>query len=264
MNRYLNKCLQGELKLNDRIQEQFQILKELKAIDDQLRYLENDIQKIPTQIEKIQTELKSKEGEFLKYKSQVEDFEKRIRGHEADLKERDEKIKKSEGKLMEVKTNEEYQAANREILVQKEQSSKIEEGILELMSQLEIQKVSLKTAKGEFEEIQKNALGQIGTLEKEKAELEKEKAEKVKIRETNTTRLESNVALLYMKLTLHSHGAAIAEVNQGMCMACHMNIRPQIFNEILGFKAVHRCTHSTCGKILIPVTRVADKEASGC
>ncbi|MBY0370419.1 hypothetical protein K2X33_07015, partial [bacterium] len=224
---------------------QYQFLLQLKEIDERAFLVERDVGLIPGELAKHDAALATRRSAFDSAKAQVADCEKRLRAAERELKEKEDALFKAEGKMMEVKTNEEYQAAMRENAVQKAAKATLEDNVLKLITDLEGEKGKL----GDIEKVFKTEEGKILA---EKTKLQQENAELQKLLETLTEKrknvsgqMEPSAASLYQKILALRRGTAVATTDNGRCLSCNLQVRPQIYNEILGHKAIHRC--GNCG-----------------
>ena len=162
----------------------------------------------------------------------MEGLKKQRKSLEREIEECDQKIKKSQVKLMEVKTNKEYKAMLTETDELKKGKSGKEDLLLEFLEKLEegIQKekalkktVEAKTAEGKLKKDQ---------LEKERQAYEKELLDINQKREELTSRIDSPLLKQYEFLKDRLKGVAVAEVKDATCLSCHMQIPPQLYNEL--------------------------------
>jgi predicted nucleic acid-binding Zn-ribbon protein len=239
---------------------QYEVLGALKRVDDQLVRVLSDLAKLPEERAQAKGRLAEAESAFQAAKERFQDFEKRARQAELAVKEKEDFLRKAEAKLMDVKTNDEYRAALREVENHKKEKDALEEQALELLTELDKHRAAFQADEAKFQE----AKGVHGTLmEKlaaDEAMLEKSRGELLRQREELAGRLDDQTASLFRKLSSRMRGAVITAVdNAGCCTSCHMQIRPQAYNEIVGHQAVHTC--GSCGKILVPQHPVPSAEA---
>lgn len=246
--------------LSEGIRAQYQILAELKRVEEKVARLQNDIERIPNELQKLQSALSTRRQDYDKTKQIFDTAEKKLRGVEAELREKEDKLNKAESKMMEVKTNEEYQAAMRENEGQKKEKTGLEEQILTLISEVEAQRTHLKAAEGQFKEYEGVVTKDTKALESDRDKLLKLLEEQTQMQTSVVSRLSPEVQTLYNRVAAKMKGAAIVQAENGMCVGCNMKMRPQLFNEVLGFKAIHRCP--SCGRIVIIVPKDAESVAT--
>jgi predicted nucleic acid-binding Zn-ribbon protein len=229
--------------------EQYSILHSLKKVDEELFRLLKGIEEVPAEIHQIDQKIAQAKKDFEASKLAIQDCEKKLRAAESELKDKEDKLSKAESKMMEVKTNEEYKAATKENEAQKALLGTLEEKTIILMTELDEHKKRIKSFETDFKKTEVALLEQKQKLESEKLALEKFYDTEKNKRTDLANALIPEVRTVYQKVITATKGLAIAEAFKGSCRGCNMKIRPQLFNEILGFKGIHRCP--SCGKLLI-------------
>lgn len=221
---------------------------ELQQLDLQIAEMTRLIDSLPGQIQKLQSQLDDFINTHEERKKRLAANQKERKDLEGDVKEIQEKITKHKGQLYEVKTNEQYKAMLKEIEGEEANIRKIEDQILEKMVAAE--------------EIQKNIQEAAARLDGEKARvaaevkhMQDERQKDIAEREQLQTRrkevaagLSESVRELYERTRTHRTGLAVAEVREGLCTACNVRLRPQVYNEVRSDDAVLTCEN--CGRIL--------------
>lgn len=236
---------------------QFKILGKLKRLDEKLYRLKTELERIPEEVKKLEAKLAQHREDFNLHKANFDTNEKTLRKAEIDLKEKEDFIKKAESKMMECKTNEQYQAAQKEIEGFKAEKAKLEEIVLTCMNGMEGHRSNLKTAEEKFKEQE----GVCNTEKKEydevRQKLLRSYEEQGQQKEGIVSQLSPDVSAVYRRAFTNTKGVAICLAENTSCTGCNMKIRPQLFNEILGAKAIHRCPN--CGRILITASSEIDE-----
>lgn len=236
--------------MSEAIKLQYTILSELKRLDDKVSRLQRDLDSIPAEITQLEAALATRKAEYDKVKALVDAHEKNVRKVEGDLREKEDQLKKAESKMMEVKTNEEYQAAQKENDGSKKDKGILEEKLLKLISEFEEHKAKLKEADATYKEYETKAKSEQKVLEEARKKVAADYEQLVGKRSSITGQLTPDISVLYTRIMGRTKGrGAIALVDNGLCLACNMRVRPQLYNEVLGCKAVHQC--SSCGRLLI-------------
>jgi uncharacterized protein len=239
--------------MSDAIKTQVALLVELKSIDDKAYRLQIGLGQIPEEIAKIDSDLKQHDEAFAMARDTLAEVEKKLRSSEQELKSKEDELHKAEGKMMEVKTNAEYMAAMKENENRKVAKGALEERVLTLMDQLEVQRQTLKALEKEHGSEKTRLLSTKKTLEQQKVQLESDLQQVSGQRQGQSAKLEAKLQALYNKLFIDGGSrGAIASALNCQCSACNMQVRPQVFNEIVAFLAIHQCGH--CRKILVPGT----------
>ena len=236
---------------------QFRTLGKLKRLDEKLYRLKNEIDRIPEEIKRLEQKLSKHKEEFSLHKANFDTQEKLLRKAELDLKEKEDFIRKAEGKMMECKTNEEYQAAQKEIEGFKSEKTALEETVLNSMNGMEGHRNNLKIAEEKFKQEESSFNKEKKEYEETKAKLVKSYEEQASQKGSLITQLSPDTSSLYQRAFTATKGLAICLAENSSCLGCNMKIRPQLFNEILGSKVIHRCP--SCGRILITSSAELDE-----
>jgi len=224
-------------------------LNDLKRTDEKIFRLKNELDQIPVEISELDTQIAKSLETFHQVKNQFETLEKSLRKAESDLKEKEDFLRKAENKMMEVKTNEEYQAAQRENETHLQAKVQLEESVLSLLTQLDEFKITLKDSESQHKKRADEFNQSKAKLQEEGRSIQKSYEELVQKRTSVLSQLDPEIQGLYEKSRAAVKGVPIALVESGLCSGCHVKVRPQLFNEVLGFKAVHRCP--SCSRILL-------------
>lgn len=234
--------------MSEATRTQYETLAELRRTDEKIFRFKRGIEEIPKELAKLDAALADRRKLFDSAKATLETSEKRLRSIESDLKERESGIEKAAAKLMEVKTNQEYQAALKENEDRKKDKTKLEEDVTKLLAEVDAARKNLKTQETEFRTFEESLVADRTRLEEEMARIKGLMGEQLERRKFSAAKLDGPVAVVYNRVS-SSGATAVALVDNGICMGCRTKVRPQLYNEILGFKAVHRC--SSCGRLLI-------------
>jgi predicted nucleic acid-binding Zn-ribbon protein len=230
------------------LREQLEKLIALQTIDQRVSEMEREKSQIPQSITFLEGELKKEEEKFLAEKAELEKLQKDRRQKEKDLEEEVDKVKKAEARVLEIKTNKEYQAVLKEIASAKKLNRQREEEILEILEKFE--DAQQRTARGEkeLEGKRKETLRQVTELKQKVASFEQEMAGEVRQRKEKEREISRELLRRYRMLADKRQGIAVARVAQGACQACHMNLRPQLYIELQRQESMIICPN--CSRIL--------------
>ncbi len=220
----------------------------LQAIDLRVQEMEREKSGIPQYIASLEEELRKEEEKFHAEKAEMEKLGKGRRQKEKDLEEETDKVKKAESKVFEIKTNKEYQAVLKEIESAKKLNRQREEEILEILEKLEQGQKRITGAEKELEEKRKEMQRQVSELKQKEASFEQEMAGEVRQKEEQEKEIPAELLSKYRMLAGKRQGIAVARVVQGVCQACHMNLRPQLYNELQRQETLIICPN--CSRIL--------------
>jgi predicted nucleic acid-binding Zn-ribbon protein len=237
-------------------------LLQLDATDRELAHLRAEIAALPKRVAEIETKLAGIHAEVDKARKAIKDQETARRKHEGDIQSLQQKISKYRDQMLAVKTNQEYRALGNEIEFSEQEIRLIEDRILDGMVDLENREKQLKAIEAE-QKLQQAA------VEKEKSEAraftekdEKAVAELLPKREDLRKGIDAETLRHYDRV-LKVRGTALAEARDQYCQACHVMLRPQVYNDILIGEQVQTC--DSCSRILyhVPGDVPAPGDASG-
>jgi len=149
---------------------------------------------------------------------------------------------------MEVKTNKEYQAMQKEIATAEEGVRSQEDRILEQMEEAETLGRELKVAEAALKTQQDEIARERKRLEEEAAALQKQAHDISSTRAAVTKELSAAALRLFEHVSRQRKGLAVAEARDGICTVCHVRLRPQVFNEVRRNESLIQC--DSCLRIL--------------
>ncbi len=158
------------------------------------------------------------------------------------------RLSKYKGQLMEVKTNKEYQAMQKEMATAEHEVRAFEDTLLEHMEEAETLAGELKNAEAAQKAEQALVAREQKVLEAERAEIEQELIRLTAARGEVIAKLAPDVLALFERVAHGRKGVAVAEARDGLCTVCHVRLRPQVFNEVRRNDALHQC--DSCTRIL--------------
>ena len=227
---------------------QLDILINLQEIDSKMLNLENRIHQIPEEIFDLDQTLDNERKSVEELNSLVNEGNKQRVLLEGDVESFKDKLSKYKTQLMEVKTNKEYQAMLHEIENTNQEIRTIEDQTLEQMVKTEESEQQLEEAKQKLatqesllskkrDELESSGLkiqGNIDQFKDERDQLEKQ--------------IQGEILQQYKKIALARNQIALAEAKDQSCQACHVRLRPQLFNEIKTNQKIITC--ESCNRIL--------------
>lgn len=232
------------------MKEHLQKLIELQELDSRIRLHDSQEETFPVEIENLVQEITGHAEAFQQEVLRVETLEKERRQRERELEAAGEQIKKIQGRLHEVKTNKEYQAFLTEIDHLKEKMDQYEVEIIERLDEAD-------KLRDELKEKEKTYLEEKEKLEKKKAKLEEklrhlpeDLKDLKRRRELVEKEIPEDLLNRYMTLMEKRGGIAVVYVRKEICQGCHMNIPPQLFNQVQKAEQIYTCPH--CNRILVP------------
>lgn len=214
------------------ITEQILLLVQLQKLDAEIYTLEKRKREGPLRVKGLEEDFK-KRSEVLKDEDgKLKSLQVTQNEKENELASKEENIKKCQSQLNALKTNKEYTTMLQEIGGHEADKSVLEEGILLIMDEVEAQKKEVEKVKGLVKE-DENKLNQdkekvsadikeievtVGTLNKQRSEA--------------AGKIDKAILSKYERLLKGKDSLAMVKVADNACGGCHMNLPPQVINEI--------------------------------
>jgi predicted nucleic acid-binding Zn-ribbon protein len=220
---------------------------EIQQLDQQAAELSRVIDSLPKEIQTRQSELDNFIRAHEERKKRLAANLKERKDLEGDIKAIQEKISKHKDQLYQVKTNEQYRAMLKEIEGEEAGIRAIEDRILEKMIESEEIQKHVQDAAARLDSEKARVAAEVSRLQNERQK-HVDELEKVKARRNEVAAVLSVAVLeLYDRIRSYRTGPAVAEVRDGLCTACNVRLRPQVYNELRTGEAVMTCEN--CSRI---------------
>lgn len=179
----------------------------------------------------------------------LDDGKRRRRELEKDAAVFQGRLTKFQGQLSVVKTNREYQAIQTEITSAKEELGAAEERILECMLETDGLAATLKTAEAALTAKRKEIAAEKRELAAALATTEAALTTTTAAHETLLQDLPARITALFDQVAKMRKGVALSVATRdGLCSACHVRLRPMVFQEVRRNDAIIQC--DSCQRIL--------------
>ncbi|HJR61576.1 MAG TPA: C4-type zinc ribbon domain-containing protein [Vicinamibacterales bacterium] len=158
------------------------------------------------------------------------------------------RLSKYKDQLMAVKTNKEYQAMQTEIATAEGLVRSHEDKLLDLMEVSEQESADLKSAEAAMKSEQAAIAAQQKALEAEISTREAELQRLTDERAGLMPQISKEALTIFERVAHGRKGVAVAEARDGLCVVCHVRLRPQMFNEVRRNDTIVQC--DSCTRIL--------------
>jgi len=220
-------------------------LQELDLAAERHRRRETDIPQLQSALD---ARLAARSAALDTVKTRIAESQTGRREVERDLAAVQSRLSKFKNQLMEVKTNKEYQAMQKEMSVAEQEISDLETRMLERMEEADSLAIELKTAQAALAAEQAEITRERQALERERGTVADD-LKRLSDERARTAALVSAEALALFERLAHSRrGLAMAEARDGLCTVCHVRLRPQVFNEARRNAGIVQC--DSCTRIL--------------
>lgn len=219
----------------------------LHHADAALKRIESDLAEVPRLRKEVEDRLARDRSHLDAAKAALAACQKARKEHETAVADLKAKLSKYKGQLMEVKTNKEYTAVLHEI-----------EGVeREIKARDDLTFGEMEKEEGLAQQVKREE-ADFGELEvvarKEKAELDARavtlgaEAERLgRERDAVAASVPEEALAVYARVA-KQRGTGVAEAREGMCQACHVRMRLQIWVEVKKNEQVFQC--ESCSRVL--------------
>lgn len=199
-------------------------------------------------MQKLDNEFNAYQEEAGKNKIKLDELKAKHRENEQKIKRINEGIVKTKERMLEVKNNKEYQAMLKEIEMAENSKSEVETEIIALLEELDKlaalvreDEEKLGLARSKYEKERKDMEDALNSIDAEVLKLEEKKTE-------IQNNVPSDLLSRYEKIKKRGNGVAITSVWKAVCNGCHMNIPPQLYNELQRTSELLSCPN--CNRII--------------
>ena len=234
--------------MSNSIKTQANILIKLQTIDNEKRSLQSTLDSVNSRIESIERPLKEHEQTWQRKKEKLEDLRKIYRDREREVQTHRHQIEKSGEKARSVKTNKEYQSILKEIDELKTKISNIEDEMLENIEQVESIEIEVANEKNELTLIQSDIRQKIRAIEDETVVTQEKLNILLKNRKAVIEGLSPVVLDYFEKVRAKVGLLTVAAAKDAVCQGCHVNIPPQLYNELQRYEQLVQCPN--CQRII--------------
>jgi predicted nucleic acid-binding Zn-ribbon protein len=238
----------GFVHVGDFVNSQLQLLIELQKFDLRIFQIQDAQRKAPELLKAVESPLQEILTRLQALKNTAESLVKQQRSAERELATQEDLLHKVRSRLSELKTNKEYQAHLFEIEQARKKKDAIEESVLETMERVEENKKAVQELEVQAQEAQKFFDVEKARLESQFAELTNELADLTQQQQRVADMVEKPLLARYNRLKTMRKGYAVAEVKDGACGGCRLQLPPQLVAEVRRGDELLDCSY--CHRIL--------------
>ena len=248
---YAHRSERGRL-----LKEQILLLIELQEITLEIDKLTAGRVDLPQKISRLGEELEGIERELNENEQRVETLKADHKAKETALKNNIESARKAKGRLLEVKTNKEYEAILKEIDSIHEKNGAVEDKIIQILEAIDRAGEDLQVKNGEATRRRSTCKTEMQKLQKELNSIGSEHEKLMKKMDTVRSKTKAGVLKKFDIIKDRKGARAVVPVWKAVCSGCHMNIPPQMYNELQRNDKLMLCPH--CERIIYWEDRNAD------
>jgi len=221
---------------------------ELQKLDIAMSRINLSKKQLPEKIAKLDDELANSTSGMEAERKKVEELQKYHKEREEKLKRGVENRKKAIDRQGEVKTNKEYQAILKEVEIIENKNNEIEDEIITALEELDKAREQLKFKENEHETCRVEYLHNKKMMEDELGALDADLLLCRQNAEEITARIHEHLLKRYETIKGRRNGLAVVSVWKEVCDGCHMNIPPQLYNELQKSTEMMSCPN--CNRIM--------------
>jgi len=214
------------------LKEQLLLLIEIQECDSQLVKIADKKNKLPEKIDKLDETFAAFQEEIEQNKRKYDELKVRHTESENKTKKINEGIIKTKERLLEVKNNKEYQAMLKENETAEAMRSDVETEIISILDELEKLSVLVKKDKATLDEQRKKYEEEKRLIEIDLNSIDTDFVSWEQKRIELKNKISADLLSRYEKIKKRSNGIGVISVWKAVCNGCHMNIPPQLYNEL--------------------------------
>jgi predicted nucleic acid-binding Zn-ribbon protein len=237
--------MMGEGKV---LKKQLLLLVELQRVDFEQRNIENKKNRLPLELDRLQEELGRHEETVAEAKKRLEELVQRQHEKEKELARGVENLKKTKTRLFEVKTNKEYQALLTEMEVINQKNDVVESDIIVVLDSIDEERENVAAREGDFDARRSELENEIKKIQDEMDSIDALLADVTEKQRSLKMQIDAGFLKRYDLIKQKRNGTAVVPVWKEVCGGCHMNIPPQMYNQLQRSEELMLCPN--CNRIM--------------
>jgi uncharacterized protein len=245
----LKRCIFFILKRRrNLLKEKLLLLIELQECDSQLVKIAGRKRKLPEKIDKLDDAFSSFQNEIEKNKRKYDEVKARHTECENKIKKINDGMVKTKERLLEVKNNKEYQAMLKENETAEAMRGDVETEIISLLDELEKLSVLVKRDQATSNEQRRKYEEEKRLIEADLNSVDADHEIWEQKRNDLRGKVPADLIARYERIRKSNNGIGVISVWKAVCNGCHMNIPPQMYNELQKTSDIIACPN--CHRII--------------
>ena len=221
----------------------------LQDRDRKIRALKQELKTAPLERKDLDSKLSTANTQLDAAKLKAKENEVERKKLENEAQARRDQIARFQTQKFQTRKNEEFQALSNEITRFENEVRQLEDRELELMEAAEKLKATAAEADKTAQSTRALFERQVADLASKTQAIETQLSELEKERSTLAAEIDEDLMDTYQHL-FSNKGEAVAPLENGICMGCHMKVTAQTAVFVRGGKGIIHCEN--CGRILYP------------
>lgn len=228
--------------------DQVRILISLQDVDRQIAEMRRAKEEIPRELDSHRAEIQEFAALLEEAREKQSKLEQGQRAIEHEIQLEKEQIKRFEERVAQIKTNKEYQALLKEISIAKKMKEDSEDEFLKSLMVIDENKKVIAERESALRQKETDFKDREQALLARLAEVEAKINGVVESRNQMAADVDRSLLQRYDLILQKREGVALAHARDEICQACHRNIPPQVYNELLKDESLLTCPN--CQRIL--------------
>lgn len=225
------------------MKEKLIVLIDLQTLEAEVACVQSALQMIPGTLEALDASFMELRTALSEKTASISELKKEYRAKEADVEMNLSRIKKSRERMDSVKTNKEYQSLLKEIQDLEGKNSLVEDEMLAGLERMEDGEKDILRLKQEMARMEKEVAEQKTVVTRKAEALTQRQAELEQQLDEQMRAVDPEILKTYNRVKLRVGAIGIVPVNNAVCKGCHLNIPPQMYNELHRQDSLKFCPH---------------------
>ena len=220
---------------------QVALLAQLQRVDQSLKSNTEAVAARRSALEQLDAQIAAQQAQVTSAEAALAALERRQRDLDAQLTDAENKMKDRRMRIARIRNDKELGLVRREIDTLKELTGTVETELLALMEQIEQGRTAVEASRQALGAVQAardlEAEELEATIARVAAAIEEDRSR----RDTLLAAVDGDLHRRYELIFSRRGGVAVVGVRGGTCQGCHMNVPPQLFNQIQRNDQVFLC-----------------------